>query len=677
MYPITSAVKALFDSEQRQVLRITGASPRKNKTISIYSGNSKVFESNAGQSISVYSGDTEIYNNTGADEIDVYSGDKIVYYYDKDGKYSLTITDADVMMSGFSIDRYCCNGQKLEVGTAIAAEMTLRLDNRDGRFNDVIFEGTELFVEIGIADWSQEEPEIHYMPCGYFTPDEQPRSLSTITIHALDRMMLFDVMQPTLVPWTDGNGNEMTDGNGETIYFFSDIAFPKTVAELVAEICDRCGVPFTQDLSDLPNYDYSISNLPNLQQEISLRNLIQWCAGLMGCNAWIDWDGELRFSWFGEATGYTSAKSNRIFSDLHEDDVTITGVQYTNTEGVTIISGSADYAIDMTGNYLVGNGVAQVLSAINSAINGYTYRPFNATVLTAPYLWPMDSITFTDKDGNDQTCVLTNVNFGINRNMELEGRGESAQTNKGINPSGVTNEQAFLVEKVVKSLEDFDSSLSQEEVFRRLTNNGETQGIYMQDGKIYINGTYIQAGTIIANLIKGGVLTLGGADNENGLLQVLNANGDVVVTLDDSGANISEGSLVTYSADKKQRMSLATGALSFEGFLPSDASTVEEWRPFLRIRANNAGQTIEDSVTTFYTGGSMSFSPGNGQYFQVIAVAPNFALYSLMVDEFGVSVTGPLNVYSGGTRYAGASGSFTTADGKTVTVRNGIITSIQ
>ena len=87
MYPITSAVKALFDSEQRQVLRITGASPRKTKTISIYSGNSKVFESDAGQSISVYSGDTEIYNNTGADEIDVYSGDKIVYYYDKDGKY--------------------------------------------------------------------------------------------------------------------------------------------------------------------------------------------------------------------------------------------------------------------------------------------------------------------------------------------------------------------------------------------------------------------------------------------------------------------------------------------------------------------------------------------------------------------------------------------------------------
>ena len=38
----------------------------------------------------------------------------------------------------------------------------------DGRFDDIVFEGAELFVEIGIADWSAANPTIYWMPCGYF-----------------------------------------------------------------------------------------------------------------------------------------------------------------------------------------------------------------------------------------------------------------------------------------------------------------------------------------------------------------------------------------------------------------------------------------------------------------------------------------------------------------------------
>lgn len=34
-------------------------------------------------------------------------------------------------------------------------------------------------------------------------------------------------------------------------------------------------------------------------------------------------------------------------------------------------------------------------------------------------------------------------------------------------------------------------ALNQEDIFNKLTNNGETQGIYLQDGKVYINGEYV------------------------------------------------------------------------------------------------------------------------------------------------------------------------------------------
>ena len=44
----------------------------------------------------------------------------------------------------------------------------------------------------------------------------------------------------------------------------------------------------------------------------------------------------------------------------------------------------------------------------------------------------------------------------------------------------------------------------------RVDANGQTQGIYLQDGKVYINGSYIKSSTITASMlnIKGGTLKL-------------------------------------------------------------------------------------------------------------------------------------------------------------------------
>lgn len=50
----------------------------------------------------------------------------------------------------------------------------------------------------------------------------------------------------------------------------------------------------------------------------------------------------------------------------------------------------------------------------------------------------------------------------------------------------------------------YDGTLDQQKVFNRLTNNGQTQGIYLSGGKVYINGEYIKANSVSANLIHGG-----------------------------------------------------------------------------------------------------------------------------------------------------------------------------
>lgn len=58
----------------------------------------------------------------------------------------------------------------------------------------------------------------------------------------------------------------------------------------------------------------------------------------------------------------------------------------------------------------------------------------------------------------------------------------------------------------VAIVRDVDN-LTQEEVFNILTNNGASQGIYLQDGKLYINGTYIKGGIISGQTIEGGSFT--------------------------------------------------------------------------------------------------------------------------------------------------------------------------
>lgn len=63
---------------------------------------------------------------------------------------------------------------------------------------------------------------------------------------------------------------------------------------------------------------------------------------------------------------------------------------------------------------------------------------------------------------------------------------------------------------------------TQQDIFNKLTNNGETQGIYLSDGKLYLNATYIRSGTISADYIYGGTLTLGG--ETDGKLEILDRN---------------------------------------------------------------------------------------------------------------------------------------------------------
>ena len=397
MYHVTEAVAALFDANQPQVLRITGTDANDN---------------------------------------------------------DISITEADVMAGGFSIDRYSCNSNRLEIGTAIAAELTLKVANFEGEFSDIKFEGAELFVEVGIADWTQENPTVSWVPCGYFTPDEQPRNRSIITMSALDRMMKFDAVSPALTPWTTESGEYMRDELGNILYFITQLSFPATVANLVQQISVVCDVPMTQNILNLPNATLLIQEMPKVQEDVTFRKLIQWCAGLMGTNAYINWNGELCFSWYSD-TGYNTTPDRRFSSDIHENDIVLTGVTYTDDNQTTYLAGSDAYALDLTGNQLMAGFSdtikESILQGIKNVIYGFTYRAFEAKVMPAPWLFPMDRITFTDLADNTHLSLLTNVNTTINGATVLKGSGETAQTASYAPPSGLTTAQSTALRRVLQS----------------------------------------------------------------------------------------------------------------------------------------------------------------------------------------------------------------------------------
>lgn len=88
----------------------------------------------------------------------------------------------------------------------------------------------------------------------------------------------------------------------------------------------------------------------------------------------------------------------------------------------------------------------------------------------------------------------------------------------------------------IPNVADYTTQLG---IFNQLTNHGETQGLYMQDGKLYVNANFIRSGYIDADYIQGGTLKLGGQNNAHsinyGNFVLVNASNVPVVRMDFRG----------------------------------------------------------------------------------------------------------------------------------------------
>lgn len=72
-----------------------------------------------------------------------------------------------------------------------------------------------------------------------------------------------------------------------------------------------------------------------------------------------------------------------------------------------------------------------------------------------------------------------------------------------------------------------NESLTQDAIFNKLTNGGETQGIYLSGGHVYLNASYLRTGVISG--------ARGKWDLTNGIISMWDANGNETVHLDGDG----------------------------------------------------------------------------------------------------------------------------------------------
>lgn len=135
--------------------------------------------------------------------------------------------------------------------------------------------------------------------------------------------------------------------------------------------------------------------------------------------------------------------------------------------------------------------------------------------------------------------------------------------------------------------------------------DGEYGTAITMDGSIVAD--FITAGTMYADRIKGGTLTLGGTDNKNGILSVLDKNGKEVGRWDNSGITLPPGTKIAWTQidDAEEQVTTIT-----------QNTVTTEYVNALKIKAGSVdAENISGTTITGKTisGGSIKI----GSYFSV------------------------------------------------------------
>lgn len=157
------------------------------------------------------------------------------------------------------------------------------------------------------------------------------------------------------------------------------------------------------------------------------------------------------------------------------------------------------------------------------------------------------------------------------------------------------------------------SDMTQLEIFNKLTNNGETQGLYLYNNKVYLNASYIDTGYLAGWQVLSGYLYA--------------ASGDNSVTLDGNNGRIkTTGASNWFNMETNSW----TGESKLEG---TTFSTRDVYCSAINVSTGITGRNSSQSVLTMATIRAYNLISSNGKLHQVRTLK--------LLDTFTVKAQAP------------------------------------
>lgn len=340
----------------------------------------------------------------------------------------LTVTNANILFSGLEIEDSVGSDTTFNVlGSTIINKCSLTLYNGDESYSNYDFEGAHVAVYTAL----DIDNTIETIQLGTYTIDEANYTASSIVLSMLDNMSKFDIS-----------------------YSESQLIYPATLGDIVAEACLRCGVTFNSAGSDFVYDTFVVDNPPN-SSVCTFRDVIGWVATINGTFANCNSAGQLEFKWFDTSNITNLPSIESLYAqDIAVSDITITGITVavsdTETGAVTESStGTDDYTITVKDNlFITLDNIDTVRDQIANKILGLSFRRCNVTCVSNPLLEAGDTALLTDTKGNEHLILITRVTFSPTANQKVVCGADTPSRNSATLYSSDTRTTAQLASAV-------------------------------------------------------------------------------------------------------------------------------------------------------------------------------------------------------------------------------------
>lgn len=588
----------------------------------------------------------------------------------------------------------------LSIGNAVSATCSFSVRNPG-----TIPKSAEVVIQKRLTDGTQTS---EWITCGTFYISHRQRDPVTgvLELECYDALLKANADMPALMPWTTKGGEPMRTKSGEMLYFSAH--YPRKMSAVMEDIALILGGAIRIDPATEieTGAAYTIDEVPRGTRIVDILRKI---AAANGGNWIMTPENTLKLVPVISAAGAASATENVVDVDGVVGGIgvsntgTITGIRYTE-------DGEQKVAGNETGIVLDADVSATVAAALLTKLSGMTYQAYTLSGAVYDPAAELGDYIRAGAGGEvasviyAETATLGPAYRGSVSAPEI---GELADEYPyvGSNAQLLTLAQQYADEAV----QTFDNSLTQQEVFDRLTDGGLTQGISLEPvnnpgpsaatpKRVFLNVDYVNDGTMPLKHLKGDKLTLGGENNVNGYMEILDEDGNPVLVGNNNGAAIYGGMFQNQSADGRFRMELDVGSLNFykkiNDVFTQMFSLLATDDQIEGVHLNTYGQPLIVDIDNPTNGDGLYLTcyTGNPQsgYSSVVRVLPDQISLNLRnngsiigsISIYIVSgrpvvyVDGDLNVSGSLAALNAPSGTFTSSNGKTITVTNGIITAI-